>query len=172
MKPEGRGNIFLTGFMGSGKTEVGRALARRLRRRFIDLDSRIERSAGRLIPQIFRRGEAEFRRLESRALRTVCRKRGLVVALGGGALRKAENRRLVSSSGALVSLKCDEAELWRRLKPRAASRPLLDGKRPRLRMKALLRARRGLYAGADLAVSTTRRTPARAASEIAGRLRR
>lgn len=144
--------IFLTGFMGSGKSTVGRLLARRLRRRFVDLDREIERREGRSIPELFAEGEASFRAAETRALKAV---RGpAVVALGGGALLHN------AVEGALIKLTCAEPELWRRLKPQLAARPLLKGGRPA--MRRLLKARR--YPGR--AFSTTRKPPQRVAKEI------
>lgn len=169
MKP--RGNIYLTGFMGAGKSAVGKALARRLGWGFVDLDSRIERRAGFCVSEIFERmGEARFRRLEEGALRRICRSRGLVVALGGGALLKPQNRRAVRGSGLLVSLSCAEPELWRRLKAGLGQRPLLKGPGARERLRRLLSRRKNLYARADLSVSTTRKNPAQAAALIARRL--
>lgn len=166
-----RGNVYLTGFMGSGKSAVGRALARRLGLGFVDLDSRIERRAGAPVAQIFERmGEARFRRWEGEALRGICRRKGLVVSLGGGALLRPGNRRAVAKSGRLVCLTCSEAELWRRLKAETGLRPLLDGPRPRERLRRVLRERRRHYANADFRVSTTRLNAALAAARIARRL--
>jgi len=165
-----KGNIYLSGFMGSGKSSVGLALARRLGLGFLDLDRQVERRAGLSLPRLFERGEEAFRRLESSALRQASRLRGRVVALGGGALLDPCNRRLVKGSGILVSLVCSERELWRRLKPELALRPLLQGPKPRSRLRALLRNRRRLYASADLRVSTTGRSPEQAAVIIARRL--
>jgi shikimate kinase len=165
-----RGNVYLTGFMGAGKSAVGRALARLLGRPFLDTDALIERRAGRSVAQIFAAGgEPAFRRLERQAVARAARRRGIVCALGGGALLHPPSRRLVASSGLLVALTCSERELWRRLKPTLALRPLLSGGRPALRR--LLRARRGAYARADISVSTSALSAPRAARLIARRLR-
>jgi len=166
-------NVYVTGFMGAGKSSAGRRLARLLKRRFLDLDADIARRSGRPVAELFARGEAFFRRLEAAALRRAARRRGLVVALGGGALLSAANRGLVAGSGVLASLTCAERELWRRLRRDPGGRPLLGpaaGRRQRLRR--LLRRRQGLYRGADLRVSTTHRSPARAAALLARRLGR
>lgn len=164
-------NIYLTGFMGAGKTAVGRTLARRLERPFLDLDAEVERAAGRSIPELFRRGAAAFRRLESAALRRAVRRRGQVVALGGGTLLRRSNRLLVRRTGVLVSLGCSEAALWSRLRQDRGARPRL-GPEPgrRARMRRLLAGRRGLYRDADLVVSTSERTPRQTASRIASLL--
>ena len=160
-------NIYLTGFMGSGKSVVGAALARLLRRPFVDLDRQIEREVGLTVAAIFEGGEAVFRRKEGQVLRRVSIRRGCVVALGGGTLLDAENRKRVALSGVLVRLTCGEAELWRRLKPDLAVRPLLDGPAPRRALSRLLRARRGAYKDAAFSLSTTRRSPKKAADMIA-----
>lgn len=164
-------NIYLTGFMGSGKSAVGRSLARRLRRPFIDTDAEIERSARASVADIFaRRGEAFFRRLESRALSQAARRGGSVVALGGGALLASAHRRLVARTGVLVGLTCSRRELLRRLRSSRTSRPLLSGGGLEARVARLLSARRKIYAQADFSVSTTRRSCAEAAFLIARRL--
>ncbi|MCX5795372.1 MAG: shikimate kinase [Elusimicrobia bacterium] len=163
--------IYLTGFMGAGKTSVGRSLARRLRRPFVDLDSEVERAAGRPIRELFQRGERSFRRLESAALRRAAARKAAVVALGGGTLLRRSNRLLVRKTGLLVSLSCSEAALWSRLRPDDGKRPLLGaGAGRRERLRRLLARRRGLYRDADRVVSTTRRTPAQAAAQIGGLL--
>lgn len=165
-------NVYLTGFMGTGKTVVGQALARRLRRPFVDLDRQIESEVGLTVAAIFEGGEAVFRRKETQVLRRVSKRSGCVVALGGGALLSAENRQRVAGSGLLVRLHCAEAELWRRLKPDLVVRPLLDGPTPRQTLSRLLKARRGAYKNAAFSLSTTRRSPEKAARLIAQRLKK
>lgn len=165
--------IFITGFMGSGKTSVGKRLARVLRWSFADSDALIERRAGQDVHQIFAsKGEKHFRGLERRAIRHLVRRSRCVVALGGGTLLDPGSRALVRKSGTLVALSCAEPELWRRVWPVLRSRPLLDGPGGRARMRRLLAARRAGYSEADLIVSTTRRGPAAAAKLIARRLSR
>jgi len=163
-----RPNVYLTGFMGTGKSAVGKALARILRRPLVDLDSEIERATGRRVAAIFARdGEAAFRRLERRALKRAAARGGAVVALGGGALLDSRNRALVSRTGTLVRLTCARRELLRRLRPERAARPLLAGGRLEERLARLAAARRAAYAGARRTVSTTRRSPDAAAALIA-----
>ena len=163
--------MYLTGFMGAGKSAVGKELARLLRRPFVDLDVLIEREAGSAVASIFaRRGEAAFRKLESAALARAAKRRGVVVALGGGTLLDARNRALVARTGLLVKLSCSRAELVRRLRPARASRPLLAGGALSARVSELLRARRAAYAGAAWSVSTTANSPKAAAMIIARRL--
>lgn len=164
-------NVYLIGMMGVGKSTVGRALAKRLRRPFLDLDSWIERRAGRTIAEVFaEQGEGTFRMLESRVFAEVAREGGKVVALGGGALLNAANRELAHASGVVVQLTCAEPELWRRIKDDPSLRPLLKGPAPRTALGALVRRRRDAYSHADVTLSTTRRTPDQAAAELAARL--
>jgi len=164
-------NVYLTGFMGTGKSTVGPALARKLRRPFTDLDTLIVRAAGLPVAEVFeRRGEAAFRRLESSALSRAARRGGAVVALGGGTLLSASNRVVVARSGTLVRLTCSRREIARRLRPQRAVRPLLAGGSLDVRLRGLVAARRGAYGKPDLVISTTRLAPAAAAAEIARRL--
>lgn len=92
--------MYLVGFMGSGKTSVGRCLARRLERRFVDLDESIENRVGVSIREFFSsRGETEFRRVETMELDQTTTQSDLVVATGGGAFSSGENQRLIHQSG-------------------------------------------------------------------------
>jgi shikimate kinase len=162
--------VYLTGFMGTGKSSVGRDLARRLRRPFIDLDAEIERVSRRNVPDLFARlGETRFRTLESAALRRVAGK-SAVVALGGGALLSSSNRALAHDTGTIVRLTCARRALLRRLRAQRAARPLLAGGSLEARVRQLIAARRGAYAGADIAVSTTSRSIAAVAAMIVRRL--
>ena len=162
--------IYLTGFMGTGKSVVGKELARLLRRPFIDLDLSIERAAGSSVASLFaRRGEAAFRELEHKALVRAAKRPGVVVALGGGTLLDPRHRAIVKK-GYLVSLSCSRAELVRRLAPMRASRPLLAGGTLSARVGKLLVQRREAYTGADWSVSTTVNSPLTAAQMIARRI--
>lgn len=165
-----RTTIYLTGFMGAGKSVVGKELARLLRRPFVDLDLSIERDAGSSVAALFaRRGEAAFRRLERKALLRAAKRPGVVVALGGGTLLDARHRALVKK-GLLVNLSCSRAELVRRLRSARAARPLLAGGSLGARVGRLLTERRGAYSGADFNVSTTTNSPQAAARLIARRI--
>jgi shikimate kinase len=165
-----RPTIYITGFMGAGKSVVGKELARLLRRPFIDLDLSIERAAGSSVASLFaRRGEAAFRKLEREALLRAAKRPGVIVALGGGTLLDPRHRAIVKK-GYLVSLSCSRAELVRRLAPVRGSRPLLAGGSLSARVGKLLIERRGAYAGADWSVSTTVNSPLTAAQMIARRI--
>ena len=120
--------IYLTGFMGSGKSTVGPPLARALSYRFADLDARIEARAGRPVERIFAEaGEAAFRELEAACLRETTEEEHLVIALGGGALAQPRNLRLALQQGCVVYLRVPPALLAQRLQREAAVRPLLLG---------------------------------------------
>lgn len=168
------GNVYLIGPMGSGKTAVGRALARRLRRPFLDTDAMIERRARLRVPEIFaRRGERAFRALERAAARDAARVGGRVVALGGGAPSQPAIRALLARTGIVVRLTCDQRELWRRLVGKADGRPLLrapTAAESRGRLAALLRKRAGDYPKGDLRVSTSLLTVEGAARVIQRKL--
>lgn len=145
--------IYLTGFMGSGKTTVGRALADELGWMFADLDEEIEKRVNTAIAEIFdTRGEAAFREIERSALydrvKSVQSGRPQVIALGGGTLLSDENFELVSNNGVSVWLDCAFAQVDRRVS-RETHRPLA---RDRERLKELFEARRSGYARADYRV--------------------
>lgn len=165
------GNIYLTGFMGTGKSVVGKELGRRLRRRFADLDAVIVNASGKSVSEIFAmKGEREFRRLERAALEKTARKKGLVVALGGGALIDKRNLQLVEKTGILVKLSCSRRELVRRLKASRSTRPILAGGSLDDRVRSLLRERKSAHGKAKITISTTRRSAAAIAADIARRL--
>lgn len=138
--------IFLVGMMGSGKTTVGKALARRLGRPFFDTDQEIVARSGVSIPTIFDiEGEAGFRRRESAVLAELARCREAVIATGGGAVLEADNRRLMRDSGTVVYLSVSVDHLHQRT-ARDASRPLLARSTDRrATLEALLASRDPLY---------------------------
>jgi shikimate kinase len=104
-------NIILTGFMGTGKTRVGRAVAGQLGMSFLDTDREIEDREGSSISDIFSRfGEAHFRNLEKSLCREIAGRKGLVIATGGGMALDPENRRLLNSIGIVVCLRCEAQE--------------------------------------------------------------
>jgi shikimate kinase len=157
--------VFLIGFMGAGKTTVGRELALRLEYDFFDLDELIAARAGKPVQQIFAElGEAEFRWLEREAIRSCEQLTRTVVALGGGAYETKENRVSLRETGRTVWLDCPLEICLRRVSG-DKSRPLLGGEDA---MRELLEQRRGAYAEADYVVQTGERTPEELASEIAG----
>ena len=119
-------NITLTGFMGTGKTAVGKRLAKRLGWRFVDVDSVIVASAKESVAKIFaEHGEAVFRRLEKRAIRRIAKGRQQVIATGGGAFVNPENQRLLRAVGPVICLTASPRVIVQRASPTLSSRPLL-----------------------------------------------
>ncbi len=165
--------VVLVGFMGSGKSSVGRELARRFRAPFVDVDERIERTAGRPIRDLFaREGEPSFREREKDALREVVSVKGCVVATGGGAFADEGNRALLRSYAPVVYLETGVETLLERLSGEAeptagdAVRPLLRGADRENVVRDLLSRRIPGYREADFTV----RTDGRTVEEVAGRV--
>ncbi|NLE46447.1 MAG: 3-dehydroquinate synthase [Chloroflexi bacterium] len=150
-------NIVLTGFMGAGKTTIGREVARRLNAHFIDMDDEIEQRAGKSIPAIFAEdGEATFRDMESALCEELSQQQGLVIATGGGALIDPSNRAVMTRSGTVVCLTCAPDEILQRVTPAAApDRPLLNVRDMRAEIERLLAARVDAYAAIPWQIDTT-----------------
>lgn len=163
-------NLVLIGFMGCGKSTIGRLCARELRFRFTDTDARIEKQTGCAIAELFaREGEAAFRELERRAVSDLAMRANVVIATGGGAVLDPANVAALRGSGVLIWLYVEPEETLRRCGTRA-SRPLLaDVEDPLARVQDLLAKREPFYqAAADAQVVTTglrRETAARAVLE-------
>ena len=159
-------NLVLTGFMGTGKSEVGRRVAQQLQRAFVDMDALIEAREGRSIPEIFaQEGEAYFRQREAEVIRELAEQEGLVIATGGGALIPEENRRRMAENGVIICLWADEETLIRRLAG-DTHRPLLNRPDWRRTLRELLARRRNAYAQLPHHVDTTDKTPDQVATEV------
>jgi len=162
-------NVILVGFMGAGKSSVGRILAHRLGRCFVETDEMIVAAAGRPIPEIFAdKGEAHFRQLESDAVRLLALKRGEVIATGGGLPCTEGRLEALRSIGTVVWLGGEFDTLYERAL-RAGDRPMLRGK-TREQVEALYETRKPYYARADLTVSTEGRTTDQVAAQVAAAL--
>lgn len=150
-------NIFLVGMMGAGKTTVGRQLAQRLGKSFVDTDQDIEQRTGVAVKVIFEiEGEAGFRKRESEALDRLTAMTDLVLATGGGAVLDAGNRQWLSERGFVIYLHAQPRDLWMRTR-NDKTRPLLQTDDPRARIQALYDFRDPLYRQvADLVVDTGR----------------
>ena len=150
-------NIILTGFMGTGKTAVGKRLAKRLGWEFLDLDQLIETSAQMPIAKIFtERGEAVFRRLERRHISRVIHKCHQIIATGGGAFIDPQNRARLRVSGPVVCLTARPQIIVNRVGRHLQTRPLLAGHAsPLARIRTLLAQRTKAYAQADLTIDTS-----------------
>ncbi len=164
--------VILTGFMGVGKTEVGRRLGRALGWRFVDTDELIESAAGRSVAAIFAaEGESGFRAREREAVAHACGLTETVIAVGGGALVDLDNRRVLLAAGPVVCLRATPGEILRRV-GEAPDRPLLSGEggvspAERLaRIADLLAARAPVYALASHAVDTDGLAPEEVAAAV------
>ena len=161
-------NIYLIGLPGSGKTTVGRCLARFLYLDFIDTDHLIEERTGVSISHIFEiEGESGFRRRETRLLEEVSDRTQTVISTGGGIILSDTNRQILRQHGQVVYLRASMEILWFRLK-NCQNRPLLQTAPPRARIAELMKEREPLYiAQADLIVEVTSDTANRTARKIA-----
>ncbi len=164
-------NIVVTGFMGTGKSEVGREVARRLARTFVDMDALIEEREGRTIPQIFvESGEPYFRQLEAALVQELSMKRNLVIATGGGALIPEANRATMLATGIVICLWADEDVLIQRLED-DHHRPLLARPDWQDHLRRLLAQRRPAYESLPYHIDTTGKTVSQVADEIVALVR-
>jgi shikimate kinase/3-dehydroquinate synthase len=163
--------IFLTGFMATGKSRIGRVLALQLDRPFYDTDEMVEMRAGKPIPRIFSEdGEDVFRQLEAECVVDAAARPDAVVALGGGAIASSENRATVRASGGLlICVQADVETILERVS-RRDERPLLAGlskEQKREKIESMLKEREPHYAMADITLQSTETSDA---EELARRL--
>jgi shikimate kinase len=171
LSPRENKNIALTGFMASGKSAVGRRLARRLGKRFVDLDALIEKHEGMKVHEIFEaKGEPYFRAVEKRLLKQALQSDGQVIATGGGAVLDAESLRLLKERSLLICLAAAPETLLARANSGPA-RPLLEGSDRMKRIEELLRLRKPAYDQAHLCIDTTALPAAAVVDKIAALLR-
>ena len=139
-------NIILTGFMATGKSTLGRRLAKRIGYRFIDTDAEIEKRSGQAIAEIFEtQGEASFRRLESELVKELAGQQRLVVATGGGLVMNPENVAALEKTGRIICLTAPPEEILARVTRQKQTRPLLDDPDPQSKISALLQQRARVY---------------------------
>jgi len=161
-------NIFLTGFMGSGKTSLGKILAERLKVDFYDTDELVSSWQKLSVKEIFKRyGESFFREREREALKFLAEKEQgtCVISTGGGAVLREENRLLMKNSGLVVFLDVSPQEAYKRLKG-TEDRPLLEVENPLEKIRALLEERKPFYDKADISVNTAGKTLPEVAAEL------
>jgi shikimate kinase len=159
-------NIILTGFMGTGKSSVGKILAERLGYRFIDIDEMIEAGSGFTVSEIFAsHGEQHFRALETEMIKRLESERGVVVSTGGGAVINPENRRKMRSAGKVVNLSASAETIKKRLTGDVV-RPLLQGDKSLEKINALIAEREPFYSDADIRIDTTAKKIEDIVSEI------
>jgi len=151
------GNLILVGMMGSGKTTMGRVLAKHLGKDFVDSDEEIQFRTGVTIPHIFDvEGEVGFRQRETVALENLVQRNGLVMATGGGAVIANENRTLLRHNGIVIYLRASVHDLWLRTR-NDRNRPLLQTGNAYEKLAGLLRQREAYYQQvADIVMPTGR----------------
>lgn len=138
-------NIVLIGFMGSGKTTIGRKLAAKLDYRFVDMDIEIETKAGMKITEIFSKyGEAEFRKMESRICEELSKAKNCVIATGGGVIKNDKNMELLKENGIVLYIKATPEHVYRNIK-NDTTRPLLQCEDKLAKIKELMEERKPLY---------------------------
>lgn len=158
--------MVLTGFMGTGKTYVGRVLAKKLGTTFIDTDTLIEKDAGMSIREIFERfGEARFRSLEREAISRVSDQESSVIAVGGGAIVDPANLEALRRNGIVICLTASPETILSRVE-RNSDRPLLQVNDKIGKIKELLSVRAPHYAKADMSISTDDKSPDQVAEDI------
>jgi shikimate kinase len=139
------GNLILVGLMGSGKTTLGRALAKHLGKAFVDSDEEIQQRTGVTIPHIFDiEGEAGFRQRETAAIRDLVERDDMVLATGGGAVLAEQSRELMQQNGIVIYLKASVHDLWQRTR-HDRNRPLLQTADPHAKLTELFQQRDPLY---------------------------
>lgn len=159
-------NIYLCGFMGTGKTVVGKILARRLKLTFIDMDDEIEREEHMTIPEIFsRKGEPYFRKKEKEWVKKLTGMDDLVVSLGGGVIVNGENFDLLNKRGTLILLQAPADIIYERTKS-FTHRPLLEVQDPKVRIKELLDKRKPYYDKVAIKIDTEDKTVEEVADNI------
>lgn len=167
-----RGNLFLVGLPGSGKSTLGRQLARRLDKTFVDADHELERTLGVTIATIFEiEGEASFRDREEAALAVIVAGTGIVLATGGGVILRPANRERLRNGGTVVYLHAEPAMAWQRVR-RSVHRPLLNTPDKLARLEQLYRERDALYREvADVVIANDRVALARLTGDLEAELR-
>lgn len=167
--PLARQNVYLVGFMGTGKSTIGRELARLMGRKFLDVDHEIERRAELTVSEIFARdGEATFRQMEEEVALELAASSNRVVATGGGTILNPKIFRAFEISGTLVCLYTQKDDLVDRLQ-RTDKRPLLKGQSPeevKARVQRMMEDRAAVYDRVSIRVDTTHLTPLSAARKI------
>lgn len=160
-------NIYLIGFMGTGKSTVGRMLAEDMGAQFVDTDAIVEEKTGKKISDIFEEAsEEEFRRLETEVLREITEKDGLIVSTGGGIVVTRGNMDMMKQTGLVITLIADIQTIMDRCRKDGSNRPLLEVDDPFEEIKKLLFDRASFYINAHHIVETSDITPREATDRI------
>jgi len=164
-------NIVLTGFMGTGKTAVGRELSRLLSMKLVDVDTEIEKSRQMTINEIFKQfGELRFREIETEMIRKLSERKDVIISTGGGAVLRQENVDVLREQGIIVCLMATPETILKRTS-HSSHRPLLQVEDPFGKIKELLDFRRPFYEKADIMIDTDGKTPREIAEEIIDKMK-
>jgi shikimate kinase len=164
-------NIILAGFMGTGKTAVGRKLSRLLNMKLIDVDTEIENAQKMTINEIFRNfGEQKFRDIETGMIKKLSGNKNVIISTGGGAVLRQENIDTLRENGIIVCLMATPETILKRTSHNS-NRPLLQVEDPFGKIKELLNFRRPFYEKADIMIDTEGKTPIQIAEEIIEKIR-
>lgn len=164
-------NIILTGFMGTGKTEVGRELSNMLGWKLIDVDDEIVKSKKMSINDLFSQlGEPVFRDIEADMIRSVAANKKTIISTGGGAVLRQENMDVLRKNGIIVCLTASPEIILERT-GNSDERPLLRAGNPLEKIRELLDFRKPFYERADIVIETENRTPRQIAGDIIERIK-
>jgi shikimate kinase len=164
-------NIVLTGFMGTGKTEVGRELAHLRGLMLIDIDTEIEKAEMMTINDIFRQlGEERFREIETEMIEKITQEENVIISTGGGAVLRQRNIDALKKKGIVICLTASPATILMRTSS-TDERPLLQVDNPLAKINELLQFRKPFYERADLIIDTDGKTPMQVAEEIIDKIR-
>jgi shikimate kinase len=159
-------NIILTGFMGTGKTTIGKALSERLHMRLVDVDAEIESAEKMTINDIFRvYGESRFRETETAMIKKLSQEKNIIISTGGGAVLRDENMKALRENGLVFCLDASVETILERT-GRSEDRPLLKVENPREKISELLAYRRPFYEKAGIMIDTDGKTPLEIVREI------
>ncbi|MCX5697965.1 MAG: shikimate kinase [Candidatus Omnitrophica bacterium] len=164
-------NIYLVGFMGTGKTAIGRELAKKKKWQFVDLDELIELREKKLVKDIFaKQGEAYFRRIEKQALKDMAKEKKFVVSCGGGIVLDKDNIDTMKKTGKIFCLKSTPEVILKRTSG-LSHRPLLNVPNPKEKIEFLLKLRAPYYALADICIDTSKSSVTQVAEKISKALK-
>jgi shikimate kinase len=169
--PRSYKNIALCGFMGTGKSTVGRLVAESLRFAFLDTDTVIEARAGKSITDIFaQQGEPAFRELEAKIVKEMAQRSKTVISTGGGLVVNPANMASLKEHALVVCLWASPEAIWERVKTQT-HRPLLNDPEPLAKIRALLAERGPAYKQADVLLNTAIRSPREVAQQVVHQFR-
>lgn len=166
MRPTEKENIILTGFMGTGKSVVGKIIAKKTGLAFVDTDELIVDKAGKSISSIFEEdGEGAFRQIEAQVISEACKIKGRVISTGGGAVTIEDNLRIMKESGVLLALTASSDVIMKRIE-NEGHRPLLKDDNSKKKIEELIFSREPYYKKADIVIDTSNLSPNDVAEKI------